>query len=75
MDKINKERIQRLFQNTGDSVVGKLLEHPNHPNVRNPYAYVALKAQDRFGCSYEDIADEKYIKVGDILIFVNRDEG
>ena len=75
MDKRNKEKIWRLIQNTGDSLVGKLPEHPNHPKGRNPYAHVALKVKDRFGCSYKDIADEKYEEVVDFLIFLKREEG
>ena len=35
---------------TGDDLVGKLPYHPNHPNRRNPYAHVALKVKNRFGC-------------------------
>ena len=73
MNKVNKERIWRLIQNTGDGLVGKLPEHPNHPKGRNPYAHVALKVKDRFGCSYKDIADERYKEVVDFLIFLNRE--
>ena len=67
LDKINKERIWRLIQSTGDELFGKLPEHPNHPKGRNPYAHVALKVKDRFGYSYKDIADEKYQEVVDFL--------
>ena len=49
MDKINKEKIWRLIQNTGDELIGKLPDHPNHPKGRNPYAHVALKVKMRFG--------------------------
>ena len=63
LDKSNKEKIWRLIQRTGDELFGKLPEHPNHPKGRNPYAHVALKVKDRFGCSYKDIADEKYQEV------------
>ena len=75
MDKINKERIWRLIQKTGDAWVGKLPEHPNHPKGRNPYAHVALKVKDHFGCSYKDIADKKYKEVVDFLIFLKNEEG
>ena len=75
MNKVNKERIWRLIQNTGDGLFGKLPEHPNHPKGRNSYAHVALKVKDRFGCSYKDIADEKYQEVVDFLILLKIEEG
>ena len=75
MDKINKEKIWRLIQNTGDKLVGKLPEHPNHPSGRNPYAHVALKVKMRFGCSYKDIANEKYQEVVDFLNLMQSEEG
>ena len=74
MDKINKEKIWRLIQNTGDKLVGKLPEHPNHPNGRNPYAHVALKVKMHFGRSYKDIANEKYQEVVDFLNLIQREE-
>ena len=75
LDKINNERIWRLIRKTGDALVGKLPEHPNHPKGRNPYAHVALKVKDHFGCSYKDIADKKYKEVVDFLIFLKNEEG
>ena len=75
MDKINKEKIWRLIQNTGDGLVGNLPAHPNHPNGRNPYAHVALKVKMRFGCSYKDIADEKYQEVVDFLDSIKKRRG
>ena len=75
MNKINKEKIWRLIQITGDELVGKLSHHPNHPGGRNPYAHVALKVKTRFGCSYKDIADEKYQEVVDFLNYLGRVEG
>ena len=75
LDKINKERIWRLIQSTGDELLGKLPEHPNHPKGRNPYAHVALKVKDRFGYSYKDIADEKYQEVVDFLYLIQTEEG
>ena len=75
MDKKNKEKIWRLIQNIGGDLIGKLPDHPNHPNGRNPYAHVALKVKMRFGCSYKDIADEKYQEVVDYLNLIQREEG
>ena len=64
-----------MIQKTGDALVGKLPEHPKHPKGRNPYAHVALKVKDHFGCSYKDIADKKYKEVVDFLIFLKNEEG
>ena len=75
MDKINKEKIWRLIQTTGDGLVGKLRTHPNHPNGRNSYAHVALKVKMHFGCSYKDIADEKYQEVVDFLDCIKKEDG
>ena len=75
LNRINKEKIWRLIQNIGDGLAGKLPEHPNHPKGRNPYAHVALKVKDRFGCSYKDIADEKYQEVVDFLNLIQTEEG
>tara|TARA_B100000700_G_C14475953_1_gene592862 strand:- start:39 stop:266 length:228 start_codon:yes stop_codon:yes gene_type:complete len=75
LDKINQEKIWRLIQITGDSLIGKLPDHPNHPNGRNPYAHVALKVKVRFGCSYKDIADKKFQEIVDFLDYIKREEG
>ena len=56
-------------------MIGKLPDHPNHPNGRNPYAHVALKVKERFGCSYKDISDAKYQEIVDFLDYVKREEG
>ena len=75
MDKINKEKIWRLIQDTGDKLVGKLPEHPNHPSGRNPYAHVALKVKIRFGCSYKDIDNDKYQEVVEFLNLIQGKDG
>ena len=75
LNKINKKKIWRLIQNTGDCLAGKLPEQPNHPKGRNPYAHVALKVKTHFGCSYKDIANEKYQEVVDFLNLIQREEG
>ena len=74
MDKVNKEKIWRLIQTIGDDLIEKLPYHPNHPNGRNSYAHVALKVKTHFGCSYKDIADEKYQEVVDFLNCLQREE-
>ena len=75
LDKINKEKIWRLIQSTGDDLIGKLPHHPNHPNGRNPYAHVALKVKNNFGKSYKDLPDDKINEVMTYLNFIKNTEG
>ena len=72
LDKINKEKIWRLIQSTGDDLVGKLPYHPNHPNGRNPYAHVAICVKSKFQKSYKDIEDEKFQEVIDYIEFLKK---
>ena len=60
MNKENASKIWKFIQATGDELVGKLPDHPNHPKGRNPYAHVALEVKNHFGMTYKDIPDEKY---------------
>ena len=60
MNKENSSKIWKLIQETGDFLKDKLLDHPNHPKGRNPYAHVALEVKNHFGMTYKDIPDEKY---------------
>ena len=75
MDKINKEKIWRLIQNTGDGLVGNLPAHPNHPNGRNPYAHVALKVKTKFGKSYKDLSDNDLDLIIKYLELIKKEEG
>ena len=45
MNEANKKYLWKLIQLTGDCLINKLPDHPNHPNGRNPYAHVALKVK------------------------------
>ncbi len=75
MNEENRKYIWKYIQKTGDHLLNKLPEHPNHPNGRNPYAHVALKVKMHFGCSYKDIANEKYQEVFDFLNVIQSEEG
>ena len=75
MNDENSKKIWRYIQQAGDKLVGKLPPSKYHPKGRNPYAHVALKVKDRFGCSYKDIADEKYQEVVDFLYLIQTEEG
>ena len=60
MNEDNRRKLWTLIQEAGDFLVGQLLDHPNHPKGRNPYAHVAICVKEKFGNSYKDIPDEKF---------------
>ena len=74
MNKENASKLWKIIQEAGDYLEGQLPDHPNHPKGRNPYAHVALKVKMRFGCSYKDIADEKYQEVVDFLDCIKKED-
>ena len=63
MKEENRKYIWKNIQETGDFLVNKLPEHPNHPKGRNPYAHGALEVKNHFGMTYKDIPDEKFNEV------------
>jgi hypothetical protein len=67
MNDQNKKYLWSLIQSTGDFLVGKLPDHPNHPKGRNSYAHVALAIKIKFGLSYKDIPDNKLNEVKEFL--------
>ena len=72
---LNKEKASKLWkliQLTGDELLGKLLDHPNHPKGRNPYAHVALEVKTHFKMTYKDIPDEKFDEVVKYLEFLKQ---
>jgi len=69
LNKENATKLWKLIQATGDELVGKLLDHPNHPKGRNPYAHVALEVKNNFGMTYKDIQDEKY---NEVIVFLEK---
>ena len=75
MNENNKKHLWRLIQLTGDSLINKLPDHPNHPKGRNPYAHVALKVKNYFGGSYKDLPDDKVNEVMTYLNFIKNTEG
>ena len=72
LNKENASKIWRLIQQTGDKLVGKLPNHPNHPKGRNPYAHVALEIKTHFQMTYKDIPDEKFNDVVNYLEFLKQ---
>ena len=75
MNDVNKKYLWKLIQLTGDSLINKLPDHPNHPNGRNPYAHVALKVKNKFVKSYKDLPDEKVYEVINYLNILKQTEG
>ena len=63
MNKENASKLWKIIQEAGNYLEGRLLDHSNHPNCRNPYAHVALCVKTKFGLSYKDIPDEDFEKV------------
>ena len=72
MNKENASKIWSLIQQTGNELIGKLPDHPNHPKGRNPYAHVALEIKTYFQMTYKDIPDEKYNDVVKYLVFLKQ---
>ena len=75
MNDENKKYLWKLIQLTGDSLINKLPDHPNHPNGRNPYAHVALKVKNKFGKSYKYLPDERVHEVINYLNILKQTEG
>ena len=72
MNDENKKLLWRLIQTTGDFLVNKLPDHPNHPKGRNPYAHVAICVKSKFDASYKDIEDEKFDEVIKYIEFLKQ---
>ena len=70
MKEENRKYIWKNIQETGDFLVNKLPEHPNHPKGRNPYAHVAICVKSKFNASYKDIEDEKFDEVVNYINFL-----
>ena len=72
MNKENSSKIWKLIQETGDFLKDKLLDHPNHPKGRNPYAHVSICLKYKFKKSYKDIEDEKFQEVINYIEFLKK---
>ena len=75
MNDAKKKYLWKLIQSTGDYLINKLPNHPNHPSGRNPYAHVALKIKSNFGSSYKDLPDEKFEEIKEYLNLIKKNEG
>ena len=68
LNKKNASKLWELIKSTGDELLGKLPNHPNHPKGRNPYAHVALEVKLHFKMTYKDIPDESF---NDVVRYLN----
>ena len=74
MNDAKKKYLWKLIQSTGDYLINKLPDHPNHPSGRNPYAHVALKVKNNFGSSYKYLPDEKFDEIIKYLNLIKKNE-
>ena len=72
LNKENASKLWKLIQDTGDDLLGRLPNHPNHPKGRNPYAHVALEVKTHFKMTYKDIPDENFDEVVRYLEFLKQ---
>ncbi len=72
MKKENAEKLWKIIQETGDYLQGRLPNHPNYPNGRNPYAHVAICIKNKFDSSYKDIPDDKYEEILKYIEFLKK---
>ena len=75
MDDKKKKQLWSLIKSTGDYLLDKLPDHPNHPKGRNPYAHVALRIKNHFGCSYKDLPNDKVPEVVKFLKLIKKEDG
>ena len=70
LNKENASKLWKLIQLTGDELLGKLPDHPNHPKGRNPYAHIALEIKNCFGKSYSEISDEQIPELEKFIFYI-----
>ena len=70
MNDHNKKQLWKLIQLTGDFLLNKLPDHPNHPNGRNPYAHISLEIKTKYGCSYKEISDDKIPELEEFIKYL-----
>jgi len=75
MNNENRKILWKLIQQAGDSLLGKLPSHPNHPQGRNPYAHVASRVKSHFKKSYKDLPDDRLEEVAEYLEQIKKKEG
>ena len=59
MNELNRKKVWKKIQSSGDELQPLLNPSRYHPNGRNAYAHIALSIKEKFGQSYKDISDDK----------------
>ena len=72
LKKENSIKLWKIIQEAGDYLQGKLPDHPNHPEGRNPYAHVAICIKNKFNSSYKEISDEKFEEVKEYVEYLKK---
>ena len=72
MNKENASKLWKMIQEAGDYLEGRLPNHQNHPNGRNPYAHVAICIKNKFDSSYKDIPDDKSEEILKYIEFLKK---
>jgi len=58
---------QRILE-AAEKLEGKLPDHPQHPNGRNPYAHIPKVIKDAAGgVSYKDLPDEDFDVIMELI--------
>ena len=68
MNEVNKKRVWKKIQLSGEKLQPLLKQSYYHTNVRNAYALIALRIKEKFGKSYKDISDDK---LDEVLIHID----
>ena len=72
MNKENASKLWKIIQEAGDYLHGRLPNHANHTNGRNPYAHIAICIKNKFDSSYKDIPDDKYEEILKYIEFLKK---
>ena len=68
MNELNKKRVWKKIQLSGEKLQPLLKPSHYHTNGRNAYAHIALSIKEKFGKSYKDISDDK---LDEVLIHID----
>ena len=72
MNEENRRKLWKIILDAGDYLNGQLPDHPNHPKGRNSYAHVSICIKNKFGASYKDIDNSKFMDVINFIEFLKK---
>ena len=67
MNELNRKKLWKKIQSTGDDLQPLLKPSRLHPDGRNAYAHIALSIKEKFGKSYKDITDDKFDEINSYI--------